>query len=212
MKWVKLGVLITFLCMPIFVLFAYDDSYNSLQDDLCYQHPIFYEACQSSSDRYEQAGLISRNFYRHINHYLGRKTSDTPAFIELVRNQTDNVRNSEPRTQKIEQSLTSFNRSFIIAVNCSIAVAGAALTLLIQKSIAYARRRRTRSSKNFSRQAASPHIVTPTITHTRTKPVRPRRTTASRSPTPRKRSAKRPASVPKPRKPDTVRPKRTSKK
>lgn len=161
MKWLRSGILSIIVCLPIFVLFTFDDTYNGLQDSICHQYPSFTTACQKHQDRYKRVGLVSTEFYRHIWYYLGRSDTVTPAFIESIRMQTDTSGNADARIPKIEKKLNDLNQKFILALSISLALAGAALTLLIQD---FVRRAHRPNRDKIKMSGAKPTIITPVIT------------------------------------------------
>lgn len=206
MRWVKYGILVVLICLPVFVVFTFDDSYNSMQDSLCNQYPSFTTACQNKPDRYNRTGIISSEFYRHINYYLGRNSAQTPAFIESVRSQTDSSGKADPRIPRVEKKLSVFNRNFIAALNISLALAGAALTIAVQKT--YRTARSTRRNKIANTRSAT--VIAPTVS--RPAPAKRTRTSKQASTTKKLISSRSKTAPTRPKKPPVVRLRQAPKK
>lgn len=192
MKWIRTSVLVTMICLPLFVLFTFDDVYNGLQDSICRQYPTFATACTPYAERYNRSGFVSTSFYRHLGSYLGRSQNNAPAFIESVRAQKTAEGIADPRIPRVEKKLTAFNRSFIAALNISLALAGAALAILIQKIIK--RHHTMQAPRRSQKTKQQPKVIAPTVTKTLNKPRTKATTTPKRRPikkTPVKKSKPR---------------------
>lgn len=200
--------------LPVFVLFTADDMYNGTQDAICRRYPNFTAACAPDPDRYKTKSLVSTAFYRHINYYLGRSDPGNPAYIELIKSRitTDGV--PDPRIPKVEKRLSSFNRNFIIALNISLALAGASLAILVQKILQASKRKLQKPSPEKYKK--TPEIIQPSAiktpvaktksTRTTVMPKQPIRKKLARST--KSRSTKKSATK---KSPETLRPRTTKK-